>query len=50
MPNVGGVRTTPGSTKVSAKPDNIEATDTAKEVLQDIAETITSPKDGENNG
>ena len=50
MPNVGGVRTTPGSTKVSAKPDNIEATDTAKEVLQDIAETITSPKDGENCG
>ena len=49
MPNVGGVRTTPGSTKVSAKPDNIEATDTAKEVLQDIAETVT-PKDGENNG
>ena len=50
MPNVGGVRTTPGSTKVSAKPDNVEKTDTAKEVLQDIAETITSPKDGENNG
>ena len=50
MPNVGGVRTTPGSAKVSAKPDNIEATDTAQEVLQDIAETITSPKDGENNG
>ncbi|MCI8472265.1 MAG: hypothetical protein HFE65_04070 [Clostridiales bacterium] len=50
MPNVGGVRTTPGSTKITAKPDNIETTDTAKEVLQDIAETITSPKDGENNG
>ena len=50
MPNAHGVRTTPGSTKATAKPDNIEATDTAKEVLQDIAETVTSPKDGENNG
>lgn len=50
MPNAHGVRTTPGSTKVSAKPDNVEKTDTAKEILQDIAETITSPKDGENNG
>lgn len=49
MPN-GGVRTTPGSTKVTAKPDNIEAIDTAKEVLQDIAETTPSPKDGENSG
>ncbi len=50
MPNAHGVRTTPGSTKVSAKPDNVEKTDTAKEALQDIAETITSPKDGENCG
>ena len=49
MPNGHGIRTTPAGTKVSAKPDNIEATDTAKEVLQDIAETVT-PKDGENNG
>lgn len=48
--NIGVVRTTPSSTKSSAKPDNIETTDTAKEVLQDIAETIISPKDGENNG
>lgn len=50
MPNAHGVRTTPSSTKATAKPDNIEATDTAKEVLQDIAETVASPKDGENNG
>ena len=50
MPNAHGVKTAPGSTKATAKPDNIEATDTAKEVLQDIAETVTSPKDGENNG
>lgn len=50
MPNAHSVRTTPGSTKAAAKPDNIEATDTAKEVLQDIAENVTSPKDGENNG
>ena len=50
MPNAHGVRTTPGSTKATAKPDNIEATDTAKEVLQDISETVISPKDGENNG
>jgi hypothetical protein len=50
MPNIGGVITTPCSTKISAKPDNIEATDTAKEILQDIAETITSSKDGENCG
>ncbi len=49
MPNVGGMKTTPGTIKTSAKPDNIEATDTAKEVLQDIAENIT-PKDGDNNG
>lgn len=50
MPNAHGVRTTPSSTKVSAKPDNFEKTDAAKEVLQDIAETITSSKDGKNNG
>ena len=50
VPNVGDTRTSPGSMRTSAKPDNIEATDTAKEVLQDIAETVNSPKDGESNG
>ncbi len=50
MPSMGRVRITPGSTKTSAKPDNIEATDTAKEVLQDIAVNTTLPKDGDNNG
>lgn len=49
MPNGKGVRMNPITTKVSAKPDNIEAVDTAKEVLQDIAETV-NPKDGENLG
>lgn len=48
--NIGDTRTSPGSIRMSAKPDNIEATDTAKEVLQDIAETVNSPKDGESNG
>lgn len=50
MPSMGRVRITPDSTKTSAKPDNIEATDTAKEVLQDIGNSTTSPKDGDNNG
>ena len=50
VPNIGDTRTSPGSIRTSAKPDNIEATDTAKEVLQDIAETVNSPKDGESNG
>lgn len=49
MPKVGGMKTTPGTVKTSAQPDNIEATDTAKEVLQDIAENKQT-KDGENNG
>lgn len=49
MPNGKGVRMNPITTKVSAKPDNIEAVDTAKEVLQDIAETVNA-KDGENLG
>ena len=48
--NIGDTRTLPGSIRTSAKPDNIEATDTAKEVLQDMAETVNSPKDGESNG
>ena len=48
--NIGDTRTPPGSIRTSAKPDNIEATDTAKEVLQDMAETVNSPKDGESNG
>ena len=43
------MKTTPGTVKTSAQPDNIEATDTAKEVLQDIAENKQT-KDGENNG
>ena len=50
VPNIGDTRTSPGSIRMSAKPDNIEATDTAKEVLQDIAETVNLPKDGESNG
>lgn len=50
MPNVGGIKSTPGTVKNSATPVNIEATDTAKEVLQDIAENITTPKDVDNNG
>lgn len=50
IPNIGHMRPTPGSTKTSAKPDNIETTDTVKEVLQDIAVNTTSPKDGDNNG
>lgn len=50
VPNIGDTRTSPGNIRTSAKPDNIEATDTAKEVLQDIAETVNSPKDGESNG
>ena len=49
MPNMGGMKTTPGTTKASAQPNNIEATDTAKEVLQDISEKKQT-KDGENNG
>ncbi len=48
--NIGDTRTSPGSIRTSAKPDNIEATDTAKEVLQDIAETVNLSKDGESNG
>lgn len=50
IPNIGNVKTTSGRRDTSAKPDNIEATDTAKEVLQDIAVNTTSPKDGDNNG
>ena len=50
MPAVGLTKKTPGSTKTSVKPDNIEATDTAKEVLQDVAQTITQPKSGDDNG
>lgn len=50
VPNSSGVKHVPDGTKNSAKPDNIEATDTPKEVLQDMSESITAPKDGENNG
>lgn len=50
IPNVGGVKTTPNMLRQTVKSDNAKPIDTAKEVLQDIAETITSPKDGENNG
>ena len=48
IPNINGTRVSPNNIKVSAKPDNIEATDTAKEILQDVAETIISPKDDTN--
>ena len=50
IPNVGGVKTTPNMLRQTVKSDNAKPTDTAKEVLQDITETITSPKDGENDG
>ena len=50
IPNVGGVKTTPNLIQQTVKSDNAKPTDTAKEVLQDITETITSPKDGENDG
>ena len=40
----------PDKANSSVKPDNFEATDTAKEVLQDIGNSVGSPKDGENNG
>lgn len=49
IPNVVGMKATPGTVKSTAQPDNIEATDTANEVLQDIAESKQT-KDGENNG
>ncbi len=48
-PNVGPIKTTPISTKVSASPDNIDVKDKAKDFLQDVAENIT-PKDGDNDG
>ena len=51
MPGTGSViKRTPVGTKTTAKPDNIEATDTAKEVLQDVAETVTPQKTGDDNG
>ena len=50
VPNTGGLRTTPSTVKNSVRPDNIEANDTAKEVLQDIPGTVISPKDGESDG
>ena len=49
MPKTGMVRTNPGSTKASAKPDVVEKTDTVKEVAQDIDQP-TAAKDGENSG
>ena len=49
MPKTGMVRTNPGSTKTSAKPDVVEKTDTVKEVAQDIDQP-TAAKDGENSG
>lgn len=50
VPNIGGARSIPDKANSSVKPDNFEATDTAKEVLQDIGNSVSSPKDGENNG
>ena len=50
VPNIGGARSIPDKANSSVKPDNFEATDTAKEVLQDIGNSVGSPKDGENNG
>ncbi len=50
VPNIGGARSMPDKANSSVKPDNFEATDTAKEVLQDIGNSVGSPKDGENNG
>lgn len=50
VPNVGGIKTTPNIIRQTVKSENAKPTDTAKEVLEDITETITSPKDGENNG
>lgn len=45
-PTVGFPKNAPIGTKTTAKPDTIERTDTAKEVLQDIP----SPKAGESDG
>ncbi len=50
VPNIGGARSIPDKANSSVKPDNFETTDTAKEVLQDIGNSTTSPKDGDNNG
>lgn len=50
MPPVGGIKDTPGRTKASARPDAVEAVDTAKEVLQDAAETVIPPKDSDDDG
>ena len=46
----GVMKRTPTGTKATAKPDNIEATDTAREVLQDVAETVPPPNTGDDNG
>ena len=50
MPPVSGIKDTPGRTKASAKPDAVEAVDTAKEVLQDAAETVITPKGSDDDG
>ena len=50
MPPVGGRKDTPGHTKASARPDAVEAVDTAKEVLQDAAETVITPKGSDDDG
>ena len=50
MPPVGGIKDTPGRTKASARPDAVEAVDTAKEVLQDAAETVITPKGSDDDG
>lgn len=48
--NLGGVKTNPNILKQSVKSDNAKPIETAKEVLEDYSEVLTSPKDGENNG
>lgn len=50
MPPVGGIKDTPGRTKASARPDAVEAVDTAKEVLQNAAETVITPKGSDDDG
>ena len=50
MPQVGGIKDTPGRTKASARPDAVEAVDTAKEVLQDAAESVITPKGSDDDG
>lgn len=50
MPPGGGIKDTPGRTKASARPDAVEAVDTAKEVLQDAAETVITPKGSDDDG